>query len=98
MSFDRTIGIRARLMTTLHPLHCEVIDDSDAHYGHAGAASGAGHYMVTVVSDRFEGLTLVARHQAIYAALKDWMGPEIHALQIRAHTPTEWNQRPARIS
>jgi BolA protein len=34
-----------------------VRDDSAAHAGHAGAASGGGHYDVLIVSERFAGHT-----------------------------------------
>ena len=91
--WNRISGIYDCLKTALQPTICEVIDDSEAHYGHAGTMDGAGHYNITVVAEIFEGLSLVKRHQSIYKALEGWMGPEIHALQIRAHTPKEWSQR-----
>jgi stress-induced morphogen len=36
--------IRTRLETALSPLECVLEDDSARHRGHAGAASGGGHY------------------------------------------------------
>jgi BolA-like protein 1 len=41
-----------------------------------------------VVSEAFQGLNLVKRHKLVYQVLKDCM-PHIHALQIRAQTPSE---------
>ena len=62
-------------------------DDSAAHAGHAGAASGAGHFRAFIVSEKFEGLSKVAAQRLVYAALDDEMGSAIHALSIRTETP-----------
>jgi BolA protein len=81
--------IRHSLTTTLKPSLLEIIDNSAAHAGHAGAQKGGGHYNVTIVSAAFEKKTLVQRHQLIYEALGDMMKEQIHALGINALTPTE---------
>ncbi len=47
------------------------------------------HFRAVVVAPQFEGKTLVARHQLVYAALGDAMRERIHALSIRALTPGE---------
>jgi len=52
-------------------------DESHLHAGHAGAASGGGHFKLTIVAPEFKGLTLVARHRAIYAALNRHIPAEI---------------------
>ena len=67
----------------------EIVDDSQRHAGHAGAAGGAGHYRVRIVSDRFQGLSTVARHRLVYDSVTDWMPHRIHALNIEARTPEE---------
>ena len=67
-----------------------VIDDeSHLHAGHAGAASGGGHFRLEIVAPEFKGLNLVARHRAVYAALNRHIPSEIHALTISALTPEE---------
>jgi BolA protein len=65
-------------------------DESHLHAGHAGAASGGGHFKLTIVAPEFKGLTLVARHRAVYAALNRYIPAEIHALTISAMTPEEF--------
>jgi BolA protein len=67
----------------------EIEDESHLHAGHAGAASGGGHFKLTIVSPQFSGLNLVARHRAVYAALSCHIPKEIHALTITALTPSE---------
>lgn len=81
--------IRSLLEADLAPLECVLGDDSAQHKGHAGAASGGGHYTVRIVSSRFEGLRLVMRHRLVYDSLRDLMHTEIHALAITALTPAE---------
>jgi acid stress-induced BolA-like protein IbaG/YrbA len=56
------------------------------------------HYAALVVSERFDGLRRIARHQMIYRALGEAMGNEIHAMSIRAHTPLEWNELQTRAA
>ncbi|MGN2392252.1 BolA family protein [Pelomicrobium sp. G1] len=80
--------IRERLKA-LAPEALEVVDESALHAGHQGAKSG-GHYRLTVVSPRFAGQSVMARHRMIYEALRDLMQKEIHALSIRALAPDEF--------
>ncbi|MEY4496047.1 MAG: hypothetical protein RL744_1111 [Pseudomonadota bacterium] len=68
-------------------LHIE--DESHLHAGHAGAASGGGHFKLAIISPEFEGMNKVARHRAIYAALQRHFPEAIHALTILAFTPSE---------
>ena len=67
----------------------QIEDESHLHAGHAGAASGGGHFKLTIVAPEFKGLSLVARHRAVYAALKRHIPVEIHALTINAIAPGE---------
>lgn len=64
-------------------------DESHLHAGHAGAASGGGHFRVSIITPDFQGMSLVARHRAIYSALNRHIPKEIHALTIVAQTPEE---------
>ncbi|HEY0845957.1 MAG TPA: BolA family protein [Noviherbaspirillum sp.] len=86
---ERIEKMRARLTATFSPVECQLVDDSHLHAGHAGAASGAGHYTVRLVSERFDGLNRVARHRLVYDCLRDMMTSDIHALNIIALTPSE---------
>ena len=80
--------IRERL-SVLAPESISIEDDSAQHAGHEGARGGGGHYQIVVVSEQFAGRALQARHRMIYDALGPLMHREIHALAIRAYTPTE---------
>ena len=86
---DRVEAIRSKLQQALAPERLEITDDSHLHAGHAGAASGGGHFSVNVVSSRFQGCSTLARHRLVYQAVSDMMPGEIHALSIRARAPEE---------
>jgi len=89
MSAERIEMIRERLTTTLQPAELEIIDESAQHAGHAGAASGGGHFIVNIVATAFNDKTLIQRHRLVYDAVDDIMHREIHALSIQAKTPEE---------
>jgi len=65
-----------------------VRDDSHLHAGHEGARHGR-HFAVAIRSERFAGLSRVARHRLVYDALASLMPAGIHALAIDARTPAE---------
>jgi BolA protein len=86
-------AIAARLRERLAAVHVEVIDESDAHAGHAGARpEGGTHFRALVVSERFSGLSRVAAQRLVYDALGDWMGDPVHAFACRTLTPAAWER------
>jgi BolA family transcriptional regulator, general stress-responsive regulator len=80
--------IDAVLREALQPEHLEVGDDSHLHAGHAGAREGR-HFQVRLVSERFRGLSRVARHRLVYDCLGPLSPQGIHALAIDARAPGE---------
>jgi BolA protein len=81
--------IRAALERAFAPARLEIEDQSDRHRGHAGAASGRGHFRVEIVANAFAGVAPLARHRLIYAALGELMQTDIHAVSLQALTPEE---------
>ncbi len=86
---NRMQRIRELLTANLAPATLELIDESHKHVGHAGARDGRGHFALTIVSEAFVGLAMVARHRQVYVALGELMNTDIHALSIKALAPTE---------
>ena len=84
MNARRVDRIRVLLETTFEPESLDVEDDSQKHAGHEGAKGGMGHFNVSIVSAKFNGMNILARHRAVYAALEDMMQTDIHALAIDA--------------
>lgn len=87
--------IREKLQAGLAPERLEIEDDSGRHAGHHheggvdGRAGGESHFNVTVVSTAFEGLGRVQRQRAVNDLLREELAGPVHALSIRALTPTE---------
>jgi BolA family transcriptional regulator, general stress-responsive regulator len=76
--------IEQQLRQRLHPSWLEVLDESAAHAGHAGA-NGLGwgtHFRVRIASESFTGLSRVARHRLVYDALQNFIDQGLHALAI----------------
>jgi BolA protein len=76
--------LEAALRQALQPTMLEVIDESGAHAGHAGAnAEGRGtHFRVRIASPLFEGKPRVARHRLVYDALQVFIALGLHAIAI----------------
>ncbi|KNA03848.1 hypothetical protein SOVF_205220 [Spinacia oleracea] len=83
--------IREKLERELKPVELEVDDISYQHAGHAGVkgSDGETHFNLKVVSNEFEGKSLVKRHRMIYGLLQDELEGGLHALSIIAKTPAE---------
>lgn len=86
---DIATRLRERL-AVLHPEVLEIHDDSAEHVGHAGAAGGAGHFSIVIVSQAFAGLPRLQRHQQVYRQVADLMPHPVHALSIKALAPEEF--------
>lgn len=77
-------AIEARLREQLSPTALEVIDESAAHAGHAGA-NGLGfgtHFRVRIAAPAFVGRPRVAQHRLVYDALRSFTDAGLHALAI----------------
>ena len=85
---NRTQRLRERLESRFAPSELSVADESHLHAGHAGAASGQSHFRVRIVSEAFRGISSVARHRLVYAAVDDLLKNDIHALAIEALPPS----------
>ncbi len=84
--------IESILRKTFNPIYLKVQDDSARHRGHAGAQKGGGHFQVEIVSKAFEGKSLLERHRAVKEALRALFGKEVHALQLKIKSPSEWRK------
>jgi BolA family transcriptional regulator, general stress-responsive regulator len=77
-------SIEQQLQARLHPTRLEVLDESAAHAGHAGANSqGYGtHFRVRIASPAFAGKSRVACHRLVYDGMQNFMDQGLHALAI----------------
>ena len=89
MTADRLSLIRKELESRFDPMELRVKDQSHLHEGHEGARDGRGHFDVMIVSEAFAGQNRIQRHRMVYDALTELLATDIHALRIRAFTPSE---------
>lgn len=81
-----TNKIREKLMTEFSALTVNVVDNSDNH------CQGGAKLEVLVVSEAFESLPLLQRHRKVNACLDEFMD-NIHALTIKAYTPSQYESK-----
>ena len=75
--------LKDKLSASLHPTYLEIIDESNQHHGHAGAhPSGESHFRVRIASDAFRGLSRVAQHRLVNAAVAEELKSRVHALAV----------------
>lgn len=78
------------VVDALSPVRLDVIDESHRHNVPEGAES---HFKLVIVSDAFEGESLVARHRRVNRLLADHLAGSVHALGLHTHTSAEWRAR-----
>ena len=85
---SRQMRIKERLSEKFEVDQLDVIDESESHRGHAGfQEDGESHFRVRLVSADFKGLSRIARHRAVHAAIGRELLAEIHALTLDVSTP-----------
>jgi BolA protein len=72
--------------------HLDVINESHGHNVPAGSET---HFKVVIVSPAFDGVSLVKRHQLVYAQVRAQLSGGVHALALHTYTESEWAQRAA---
>ena len=82
--------IEAKLHQALDPACLKIEDQSASHAGHAGATDGGeSHFAVEIISDRFLGMSRLARQRLVNEILAEELAGPVHALSIRAMTVIE---------
>jgi len=87
-------SIERKITQSLTPAHLEVINESYMHNVPPGSES---HFKVIVVTDEFDGLNRVRRHQRVNGILEKELRENIHALSMQTMTPGEWSASGGRV-
>ena len=82
------LKIEKKLRTYFNVHDLNIIDESHKHVNHKKDTNG-GHFKLLIVSNDFDNISLIKRHQLIYDALSDMIKVEIHAISIKAMTIKE---------
>ncbi len=86
----RAARLEATLRHEFDPIELQVQDDSARHAGHAGASpEGETHFTVRIVSEKFTGLSRLARSRAVNTALAGEFTDGLHALSLQLRAPGE---------
>ena len=83
--------IEDRLNTLFNPERLILKDESAQHAGHYNDpdAPEITHLRIRIVSDKFKGMSRIARHRAVNEALGPEFADGLHALAIEAAAPDE---------
>jgi stress-induced morphogen len=82
-------SIKQKLFSSFNPIHLEIFNES---YMHSVPKDSETHFKVVVVSDQFEGKSLIQRHRSINQTLAEELKSGVHALSIIAKTSAQWNE------
>uniref|UniRef100_A0A1I7YB09 BolA-like protein 1 n=1 Tax=Steinernema glaseri TaxID=37863 RepID=A0A1I7YB09_9BILA len=85
--------IRKKLSSYFQPTHLDIVCESYMHNVPKGAEK---HFKVQIVSDKFEGVSVIQRHRMVNSCLAEELAGPVHALRIDAHPPSKFTgQQPA---
>ena len=87
-------NIEQKLAESLIPAHLQVINESHMHNVPPGSES---HFKVVIVTDAFDGVSRVQRHQQVNGILAKELQDDIHALSMQTMTPDEWAARGGQV-
>ena len=87
---DVVSKIKHLINCKINASHIEIIDESYKHRNHQKDTHG-GHFKLLIISNDFNGVSLINRHRLIYDILDEMIKVEIHALSIKAITESENN-------
>jgi stress-induced morphogen len=82
------------LLYHFNATYIKVVDESHLHQGHQevrNSSSKNTHFSVVLISNKFEGQTLIKRHRTVHQVIKPFQEKGLHALQLTTQTPGEWN-------
>lgn len=79
-----------KIHTEFQPHFAAVENESHMHSSGRGANS---HFKLVIVSDVFDGMSKVKRHQKLYQLFAEDLKNGIHALALHLYTKKEWEER-----
>jgi BolA protein len=81
--------IETTLTSAISPSHMELINESSQHNVPANSET---HFKLIAVSDTFEGLNAVKRHQHVYGLMQPYFERGLHALSLHLYSAQEWDK------
>ncbi len=82
--------IENKITEALSPSYLTVMNES---YMHSVPPGSESHFKLVIVTDSFDGVPRVRRHQTVNGILKDELAGPLHALSMETLTPEEWERK-----
>jgi BolA protein len=89
MNIEETISTQLSNLITVSYFD---LKDSTGKHVHHDNFDGGLHLSAIIVSDDFNNLSLLERHQLVYNALGSMIKNEIHAFSMKTFTNSEWKR------
>jgi len=74
----------------LAPIRLDVINESHMHNVPVNSET---HFKLVIVSDSFDGQSLINRHRTVNKLLASQLNNGVHALSMHTYTSEEWQAR-----
>jgi BolA protein len=83
--------IKIEITKSINDSEIYIEDESKAHESHFNQLSHSipSHLKIKVISDSFNGMSLITRHRQINDIMKDYFDKGLHSLKIIAKTKKE---------
>lgn len=90
--------IELRLKTLLEqgfePEYLNIENQSELHHGHLSSPeTGESHFKITIVSEKFDGMPRLQRHQAVNTFVSSLFDEGLHALSLTLLSPGEYDKK-----
>ena len=87
--------IETKLTSAFQPAFLDVENES---HKHSVPPNSETHFKLVLVSDAFDGMLPVRRHQMLYKVLADELAGPVHALALHTYTVAEWQAKGGEVS
>ena len=83
--------LKTFILTRMDPKEIQTMIESGMSGAQVSVEGDGTHFDAVIVSEDFEGKTLLERHKLVYKVLGEAMKERIHALSLKTYTPEQWN-------
>lgn len=83
--------LKTIILTPMDPKEIQTMIEEGMSASSVNVEGDGTHFEAVIVSQEFDGKTLLERHQLVYKVLGDAMKDRIHALSLKTYTPEQWS-------
>lgn len=84
--------IKTFILNAMDPKEIETMIENGMSGSTVNVEGDGTHFDAVIVSEDFEGKTLLERHKLVYSVLGEAMKERIHALSLKTYTPEQWEK------